>query len=364
MKQELEKLCADFIANRDTVRDAFRWESTAVYATCANLFCAGGQIADKDRLAECRKIISKQTGLFSKFKGQLAPILSCILALDDHPQERMARAIEYYHLLKQTLKDTEYLALIAFLLPETEEKSVLVEKIARGKTLYRRMDKEHPLLTDNSDKVFTVTLAFSEKTDDALIEDLEACYKTLKTRFSNGAAQTAAQILAMVDGRPEEKAQRVIDLYDALREAEIEYGRSGELAPLAALSLTDLPLSTLANEIKEADAFLKAQKSYDSVEKEQRAMHAVMIVSDQYMGAAQVNSSVMTHTLDILIAKRQSLYLSLFFNSIEIAAKILVGSSKEPTEGSENSSDEATGAQPDEGGSEEPTTPSDVNARR
>ena len=361
MKQELEKLCTDFIANRDTVRDAFRWENSAVYATCANLFCAGGQIADKDRLAECRKIISKQTGLFSKFKGQLAPILSCILALDDHPQERMALAIDDYRLLKQSLKDSEYLALIAFLLPETEDKSVLAEKIARGKALFRRMDKEHPFLTNDSDSVFAVTLAFSGKTDDALMEDMESFYQTLKTRFSNGAAQTAAQILAAVDGRPEEKAQRLIGLYDALREAKIDYGQSGELAPLAALSLTVLPLPTLVNEIQEADAFLKAQKSYDSVEKEQRAMHAAMIVSNQYAGAEQVNPSAMTHALDLLIAKRQALYLSLFFNSLELVANILGSSSEEQTE---NGADETTEAQPGEGGAEEAPAASGGNAHR
>ena len=354
MKPELEKLCTDFIANRATVKEAFKWDNAAVYAICANLFCASGRTADKNRLVECRKVISKQTGLFSKFRGKLSSILSCILAIDDDPEGRMALAAEYYHLLKREFKDTEYLALIAFLLPEAEEKSLMAEKIVRGKNLYRRMDKEHPIITDNSDSVFAVTMALSEKPDDELIEDLEACYQTLKTRFSSSdAIQTVAQILAIAAGKPEEKAQRVIDLYDALKEAGVEYGDSSELAPLAALSMTDFPFQNLADEIKEVDAFLKAQKAYGYVEEKQRAMHAVMIVSDQYADAGQVNSSVMANTLDMLIAKQKSLYVSIFAQAIEVAAEILASSSNEQTESTENEIEEAIEGQQ---GSDEPSS--------
>ena len=65
MKPELEKLCADYIVNRDTVGKAFRWDSSDLYSVCANMFCACGQAADADRLKECREIIRKHTGLFS-----------------------------------------------------------------------------------------------------------------------------------------------------------------------------------------------------------------------------------------------------------------------------------------------------------
>ena len=103
-----------------------------------------------------------------------------------------------------------------------------------------------------------MALAFSDKTDDALIENMEACYKALKTKFSSsGDAQTAAQILAVAEGSPEEKAQRVIDLYNALQESDVEYGRFCELAPLAAFSSIDSTTQNLVEEIKEVDAFLK-----------------------------------------------------------------------------------------------------------
>ena len=344
MKPELEKRCAEFIANRDAVREAFRREDSAVYAVCANIFCARGRMADAERLKACRKIIEGQTGFFSKFRGKTNPILCSMLALADDPDDRMALVNEYYNLLKQEFKDTEYLALAAFLLTDLGEKSRMAEKIARGKELYRRMNKEHPVLTDNTDSVFAAMLAFSDRSDDELIGDVEACYQALKERFSrSGAAQTSAQILAMAPGAPGEKTQRMIGLYDALTAADVKYGASSELAPLAALSLADAPVPALVEEICEADEYLKGQKGYGSgrEDREKRAMHAVMIVSDLYAGTGLVNSSVMTNTLDMLIEKQVAMYISLISNAVQFAASALL-SANESKDENENETREET----------------------
>ncbi|MBQ6344034.1 MAG: hypothetical protein IJI41_12995 [Anaerolineaceae bacterium] len=54
-----------------------------------------------------------------------------------------------------------------------------------------------------------------------------------------------------------------------------------------------------------------------------------MIVSDQYECSNQVNSTIVTTTLEMLIAELKSLYISLFFQSLQIAAKLLTNTSKE-----------------------------------
>ena len=358
MKPELEKLCAEFIINRDIVRETFRGDNKEVYPVCANLFCASGCQADMDHLKKCRQIITEQTGFLSRFRGMLRTVVSCMLALDANPEKRMSLANECYHMLRQAFKDTEYLALTAFLLTESEEKSLVPEKIARGKELYRRMNKEHPVITNNTDSVFAMMLAFSGKTDDELIDDLEACYQSLKTQFSgSGDTQTAAQILAMAAGTPEEKVQRLIDMYNTLLEIGVQYGHSDELAPLTALSLTDIPLSTLAEEIKEVDEFLKNQEGYDpkDVKPERRAVHAVMIVSDQYVGTDRVNSSVMTNTLDQLIANRRSLYISVGSQAIQLACQILAGWAEEQAKKNENEAGAVQEQQEEHPGSQIPS---------
>ena len=46
MKPELEKLCNEFIANRDIIKQTLKGGDSEVYAACVNLFCACGKTAD------------------------------------------------------------------------------------------------------------------------------------------------------------------------------------------------------------------------------------------------------------------------------------------------------------------------------
>ena len=337
MKPELERLCREYIVNRDAVKSAFKWDNSALHTVCANIFCACGKTADTARLQECRKIIKDNTGFRSKFRsGKVRAVLAGMLSLEEKPEDRMALANDYFRLLKREFKGTEYLVLTAFLLADLTERTLTEEVVSRGKEIYRRMNQQHRILTNHTDSVFAMLMAFSGKTPDELTGETEVCYQALKKKFSGNGAQTSAQVLSMADGTPEEKAQRVTDLYDALRDAGIRYGRSDELAPLAALSLADTPLTTLAEEIKEADEFLKTRKGFGGskeTDQAQRAMYAVMIVSDQYAGTDQVNITVMTNTIDMLIAKQQASRISFLMNLLQFAAKLIPESKKEPEEG-------------------------------
>lgn len=338
MKPELEKLCADYIANREAVHKAFRFDNGDLYSVCANIFCAAGRPADTDRLKECRKVIRKHTGCFSKFRSsKVRSILAAMLALGEKPEDRMTQANDYYRLLKRKFRATEYLVLTAFLLTDLAGKPLTEETAYRGKAIYRRMNQKHRILTDKTDSVFAMLMAYSGKSEDELVEEVESCYHTLKGKsFSSSGAQTAAQVLSMTPGSPEKKTQRLIELYDALQAAGIKYGRSDELGPLAALSLSDTPVPDLVNEISEADEFLKGQKFYDAKkDAEKRIMHAVMIVSDLYAETGQVNITVMTNTLDMLFAKQQASRISFAVNAIQVLAQLLLDSAK-PTDKTED----------------------------
>ncbi len=348
MKPELEKLCQEYVSNRDAVKGAFRWDSGALHTVCANIFCAHGQSADMERLKECRKIIKDSTRFRSKFRSKkVRSVLASMLSLEEKPESRMALANEYFRLLKRQFKGTEYLVLTAFLLADLADQTLTEERISRGKEIYSRMNQQHRFLTNHTDSVFAMLMAFSGKTTDELTGETEACYQILKKKFSGSGAQTSAQVLSMADGSPEEKVQRVTKLYDALREAEIKYGSSDETAPLAALSLADTPLQTLTEEIREVDEFLKARKGFDSSkesEQARRAMYAVMIVSDQYAGTDQVNITVMTNTIDMLISQQQASRVSFFLNLLQFAAKLIPETKKEPE--TERDKDNAPAEQP------------------
>ena len=351
MKPELEQRCTDYIANRDAVGKAFRWDNSVLYNVCANIFCACGQAADPERLKECRAVIKAQTRPFSRFRSaKVRSILASLLALAEKPEERMAQANDSFRLLKREFRKTEYLVLAAFLLTDLGDWTLTEETAARGREIYRRMNREHRMLTNKTDSVFAALLAFSGKTDDELAAEIETIYRALKGKFTAGGAQAAAQVLCMTAGAPEEKTRRLIALFDALHEAGIAYGRSDEAAPLAALSLADAPVSVLAEEIRDADAFLKTQKGYGAKETNEatRAVHAVMIVSDQYTGTRPVNITVMTNTLDLLFSKQKASRVSLAVNALEALLKVFAASREKAGDGA--SGDKAGETEGSDGG--------------
>lgn len=309
MKASLQTLCDSFIENRDLVKSVFRMESNYIYPLCANLFCVKGQKADRERLISAREVIRSQTGIFSNFRGHLQSILSSVLAMEDRPEEFMDRCVNNYQLLKQYFWGSDHLALAAFLTAAMDDTADLEEKAARGKSIYRLMKQEHPFLTASEDSVFAVMMAFSPKSDEALIQDMESCYRLLRERFlDSNSVQTVSHVLALAEGEPEEKTRRVLDLYDALLAAGSRYGRNYELAALAALAALPVETDALAGDMMDVEAFLSGQKGYGffGLGRRIRLMHAAMIVSDEYAPRGEMDTAATAGTLSMIAAQEMA----------------------------------------------------------
>jgi hypothetical protein len=205
-----------------------------------------------------------------------------MLAAGDEPEERWARMQRTYALLKQDFPGSEYLALGALLLTDAVKEEDIPALATRGKGLYRRMRKEHPFLTGQEDSVFALLLAQSPRSDDELLEDMEACYALLDERFPKGdGLQTTSHVLAASAENPTDKAYRVISLYNTIEERGGKYGKDHQLPILAALTLGQRFADDLARDILELDAYLAQQKGYRGVfgmDRRTRTMHAAMLL--------------------------------------------------------------------------------------
>ena len=305
-----EKLCRDFIYNRDTVRRTFKMESSYIYPVCANVFCARGMRADPERLKNCRDLLREKTGAFSNFRGTIRVLIISMLAAQIDPDGRMEQAVHNYRALKERFFGSQYLALAAFLMTELGSQAAVTEKVDRARTLYERMKAEHPLLTSSEDSVFAVLMAFSEQSDDALLDDMEQCYDLLRKRFGKrNAVQSCSHVLAMLPGTPEEKTGRMLTLYDRILESGGKYGRNYQLPTLAAMAGIDADPELLVREMMEADRFLAGQKGYGALgmDRRTRMMHAAMLVSDAYSPREQVDTAAMTGTVSLIAAQQAAM---------------------------------------------------------
>ncbi|MBQ8953185.1 MAG: DUF4003 family protein [Clostridia bacterium] len=285
-------------------------EYSQIYPVCANIFCARGLTADRERLEACKALIKEKTGIFSNFPGVVRPPVACMLALRENPSAMMEETLTCYELLKERFWGSSYLALVSFLLADMTEPGEAPEKALRGRTLYDLMKKQHPFLTSSEDSVFAVLMAFSDKTDDELIDDMERCYALLRKRFSSGnALQSVSHVLALASGAAEQKVSRLEALYDTIRDMGGKYGKYHELATLAALSIVTEDAKAVASDMLEVDSFLAQQKGYGllGIDRKTRMMHAAMIVSDEAMPRNHVNTAALTGTIAVIAAQQAAM---------------------------------------------------------
>lgn len=285
MRSELQQLCERYVTAKQTVKGQFGFESAHIYPICANVFCAKGILPDAEQLAACKKLLKAETGSFSNFRGNLLAPITCMLAAGGNPEARLAQAQEHYALLKTKFHGSPYLALTAFLLADMGSSARWEDVAARGRGIYLRMKREHPVLTSAEDSLYAVFMAFSEKSDDELIAEMEECYARLKLRFaSSNNVQAASHVLCLAPGTPEAKTARMETLYDAILAAGGKYGKTYELPTLAALSILDAEIPALVTDLLDVDSFLEQQKGYGllGMDRKTRMMHAAMLVTDEY----------------------------------------------------------------------------------
>jgi len=304
MEPKLQALCEQFILNRDRVKQTQKLSSSYLPPVCAPLYCTQGKTVDEERLKVCQKLIKEKTGVFSNFRGIMEMAFACMLALEEEPETALKNALSAYNLLKKEFTASQYLPLAAFLLKDEADVNGI---IARGREIYQTMRKEHPFLTSTEDSVFAVLMAFSDKDNDALIEDMEACYTLLKERFNNGnSVQAVSHVLAMAEGTPEEKTGKLFDLFDALRRSGLKYSKYYELATLAALSTLPVDVGQMAMDMLDVDAWLSGQKGYGfwGTPKATRLMHATMIVSNAYTSNLTLSTAAFAGTLTMVISQQ------------------------------------------------------------
>ena len=308
MVTNLEELVRRYVEDRDAVRAVFRWENDCMYPVSAQVFLAADRPVDRERLERCRDLVKSTTGIFSNFRGNVRLPLVCMLAAGDEPEARWARTQQTYARLKETFFGSEYLALAALFLSDGTQGE---DGAARGRGLYQRMKKEHPFLTGPEDSVFALILAQSSRTDDELIEDMEASYRLLRERFPQGdGLQSASHVLALSEAAPAEKVRRLIALFDGILAAGGKYGKDRQLPILAALSLGPEDTDDLVRGLMDLDGLLSEEKGYKGLfglDRRTRMMHAAMLLSLPDRGDGQqrvMNAAAQQATLAIIIAQQ------------------------------------------------------------
>ena len=322
MNEKLQNKCELFLRNRNAVSKKFMFEKGMMSIAAGLIFTGADKEADIEKLNECRKILTKHTGFFSEYRDAVKLALLSEMALSETPKQYIedVKAV-YKKLHKGKFRDNSYMVLAAMLtcdLGKQESADVIAEK---HNEIMKQMKKQHPILTDSEDISYVILLALSDRSVDSIISDMNECFdylrKTRKINAGPDSVQGLSEILALTDGDIREKCDKVISIYDILKDNKADIKGGYAFSALGALIGIDEAPEAIVRDIMEADVFLDGCKGFDekSVNKNQRLMFAIMLAAESCGSNSSVtNNTFINNALGIIKAKQIATMITIISN--------------------------------------------------
>lgn len=303
--------CRRLIENRDLVKSVFAWESGLIHLCCAGIYSSKGLVVDKEILKDSKKLIKESVGVFSDFRSIASAPVAAMISASGNPEETLEKSLQVYNLLKKEFWSSTYLPLAAIIIAQKTEPYRYEEIVSRTRRIYNSMKEEHPFLTASEDGTFCALMALSDKSDETLINEMEACYQQLKPNFfSSNAVQSLSHVLALCDGTISEKCTRTMQLFDKLKAAKRRYGTDYELPTLGVLAMSGADLESIVADMIEIDDWLAKQKGlgvWGGVGPKQRLMYAGILAQQDYINENAMQTAAIGSAVALLIAQEAAM---------------------------------------------------------
>lgn len=309
-----------FIENRKRIERIFRMSTPQVQCLCALLLGLDDRDADLMSIRRGRKILRKNTGIFSAFRGLgMAP---AAIKIGEHAdgEQRLNFAKDNFRKLRNAgFAPTDYLCPAAFLMAKAHDRADTIA--ANAYEHYTEMRHAHRILTGGEDVMFAVLFAMYDAKKDEIFPRADVAMDLLSGRFGRtNVAQMASFAIAISDQPADLLALRTERLYDAVRTAGEKNREMLDLPILAFLAALDVPEKETAALIVELSAFLREQKGYSPIRigRSQRLVYATALAAIDALLCAPLESAEFAKKRDLL----QTLMMSgiLLFVVVSMAA--------------------------------------------
>ncbi|MDR0928465.1 MAG: DUF4003 domain-containing protein [Oscillospiraceae bacterium] len=275
MRIEMQESLRLFAANAAAMHKAFPWRNDGANRLAALAYARAGKEADAEAVRRCLATIKESTGAFSHFRGDMQTLLAAMLSLKADPAAFFREIQRADALLKAAkFSSSPYRIMAAWQLAEWGDPARFDETAARAKAFYDGMKRDHFWITGNDDAIFCVLLALSSHAVEDALSRMEGFYRQFKPSFSGrNNLQALVQVLTLVG---EGAAYRVLQLDEALKAVKTRMDQAYTLPALGALALLSASADEIAEELREMEAFLHAQKGFGSfmVGKQLRLLYA------------------------------------------------------------------------------------------
>lgn len=320
MQSGILRRTEQFIENRRRIEHAFRMSTPQTHCLCALLLGLDDLDADLAAIRRGKKILKKNTGLFSAFRGLgMAPAAIKIGEYTDGEQRLNFAKDNLRKLRTAGFAPTDYLCPAAFLMAKAHDRADAVAKDAYEQ--YLEMRHAQRILTGGEDVMFAVLFAMYNAKKDVIVPRADVATDLLSGRFGRtNAVQMASFAIALSDQPADLLALRTERLYDAVRTAGEKNREMLDLPILAFLAGLDVPEKETAALIVELSAYLREQKGYSPMRigRSQRLVYATALAAIDALLCAPLEPADFAKKRDLL----QTLMMSgiLLFVVVSMAA--------------------------------------------
>ncbi|MBO4882489.1 MAG: DUF4003 family protein [Lachnospiraceae bacterium] len=332
MNDLVKERCDLLISNRAQIAKKFTMDSNLMCITSGLLFASEVRSADIEKMTECKKLLRKETGHFSKLKSTAELAVLSKMLLSDDPEQYLKSVITVYDKVKTAdFCERSYIVPVCLMIVDLAIQDELDDILNKAQDILKSLDKSHPVLTGSDDSSLAVLLALSYKDTATILADIETGYTYLKKNYRLGvpaeSVQELCEVLALSYGDICSKCDKVARIYEAFRKRKSSYGKDREFAMLASLVDIEISPETIVNEIISVSEYLEKDDGFKDKQltAKQRMMYATLLFADFYgRNTGMMDNPVITGTLSILADKSKAALTSALINcALELIPTVL-----------------------------------------
>ncbi|MCR5322536.1 MAG: DUF4003 domain-containing protein [Lachnospiraceae bacterium] len=154
MKEKIRERCELLKKNRKAIAREFSLENDLMSVAAGMIFTGAGREADLEMLKECKNILAKHTGIFSRFRKNVDLVLESRMAMSDDPEKYIEAVIDTYNKIRKAkMKDNDFTIIAAVLLCELGKTDKLNEVMERYGELMKGSCMLPRLLPDVTERI-------------------------------------------------------------------------------------------------------------------------------------------------------------------------------------------------------------------
>ena len=267
MNQSMMNRLDLFVSNSETLRKGFKWRDGGARRLAALICTLEGKMVDTQAILESTDMIKQNTRLFSMFRGNMNLVIAAKLSLTGNHEQLFSNTLELAEKLKNAkFRSSDYLAVGAYVIASHTTQDNYDNTIVRARTFYDAMKKESWFRTGQDDYIFSIMLGLSDIDPVVGAARIQELYGQLKPEFKLAGANSVQALCQMLTlgGKTDEALEHLLCIRNTLRGQRIKLDRTYTLPSLGALSLLEIDGDVLADQLLEAQRYLRKQKGFSS----------------------------------------------------------------------------------------------------